>query len=351
MWITTHNLGLGLRGFFVRAISEWVFEHYSGLDKVAPGLITNEVSRGFRVRPGVAVLLAFVLSVLAMPANAQQASAQQYPDARGQMTNPFQVFPWMANATPPLAAQMRSQGLPNQWMNFQWMMMMANHFMNAPIDEATRFSILDAMMRAANTQMLEGIMGGANQSRMWIPSQNRRDIPPNTVSESISLEAKRNFYQSMMMLSPLSLRDMLAIMADKMPVADDVSFDDAVDSMKLRANEINFKFVGHSPLWKDVAAITGEDTPRVEIFHFCDAMVARKILDYAPEFVVFIPCRIALLEDAQGKLWVMTLDWDVNWINLAQNPNSVLDEELRADAIRIREGMRYIMEGAASGDF
>ncbi len=58
-----------------------------------------------------------------------------------------------------------------------------------------------------------------------------------------------------------------------------------------------------------------------------------------------------MLEDAQGKLWVMTLDWDVNWINLAQNPNSVLDEELRADAIRIREGMRYIMEGAASGDF
>ena len=80
-------------------------------------------------------------------------------------------------------------------------------------------------------------------------------------------------------------------------------------------------------------------------------MVARKILDYAPEFVVFIPCRIALLEDAEGKLWVMTLDWDVNWLNLAQNPNSVLDEDLRQHAMRIREGMRYIMEGAASGDF
>ena len=134
----------------------------------------------------------------------------------------------------------------------------------------------------------------------------------------------------MMMLSPLSLRDMISIMADKMPVAEDVSFDDAVDSMKLRANEINFKFVGHSPLWKDIVAITGdEDTPRVEIFNFCDAVVARKVLDYAPEFIVFIPCRIALIEDADGKLWVMTLDWDVNWLNLAQNPNSVLDKELR----------------------
>jgi len=48
---------------------------------------------------------------------------------------------------------------------------------------------------------------------------------------------------------------------------------------------------------------------------------------------------------------VMTLDWNINWLNLAQNPNSVLDEEFRAEANRIREGMRYIMEGAATGDF
>jgi uncharacterized protein (DUF302 family) len=271
--------------------------------------------------------------------------------AQNPLQNPFYLFPWMANSTPSIAANINAQGMSSEWMNMQWMMMMANHFMNAPIDEATRFGILDAMLRAANTQMLEGMFGGANQSRMWIPSQTKRDVPANTVSDSLSDEAKRNLYQSLMMLSPLSLRDMISIMADKMPVADDVSFDDAIESMKLRANEINFKFVGHSPLWKDVTAITGEATPRVEIFNFCDAMVARKVLDYAPEFVVFIPCRIALTEDANGKIWVMTLDWNVNWLNLAQNPNSVLDEELRAEAVRIREGIRYIMEGAASGDF
>jgi uncharacterized protein (DUF302 family) len=237
----------------------------------------------------------------------------------------------MANTAPSISANINSQGMSAEWMNVQWMMMMANHFMNAPIDEATRFGILDAMLRAVNTQMLEGMFGGANQSRMWIPSQSKRDVPANTVSDSISDEAKRNLYQSLMMLSPLSLRDMISIMADKMPVAEDVSFDDAIDSMKLRANEINFKFVGHSPLWKDITAITGEETPRVEIFNFCDAMVARKVLDYAPEFVVFIPCRIALIEDADGKIWVMTLDWNINWLNLAQNPNSVLDEEFRAE--------------------
>ena len=299
-----------------------------------------------------------LLALSILPARAQDGNAAgdaagpAPPPVANPLQNPFYLFPWMAATTPAVGAGIGAQGMGGEWMNMQWMAMMANHFMSAPIDEATRFGVLDAMLRAANAQVMEGLFGGANQARLWIPSQSRRDVPPNTVSDSISDEAKRNMYQSLMMMSPLSLRDMLSIMADKMPVAEDVSFDDAVDSMRLRANEINFKFVGHSPLWKDVAAITGdEDTPRVEIFNFCDAVVARKVLDYAPEFIVFIPCRIALLEDADGKLWVMTLDWDVNWLNLAQNPNSVLDEELRADAERIRDGIRYIMEGAATGDF
>jgi len=296
------------------------------------------------------VLLSFYLQPAAAQENCAPGDAQCNAQAPNPLQNPLYLFPWMANTAPAISANINSQGMSVEWMNMQWMMM-ANHFMNAPIDEATRFDILDAMLRAANTQILEGMFGGANQARMWIPSQTRRDVPANTVSDSLSDEAKRNLYQSLMMLSPLSLRDMISIMADKMPVAEDVSFDDAIESMKLRANEINFKFVGHSPLWKDITAIIGEETPRVEIFNFCDAMVARKVLDFAPEFIVFIPCRIALIEDAAGKIWVMTLDWDVNWLNLAQNPNSVLDEELRAEAIRIRDEIRYIMEGAATGDF
>ncbi len=304
-----------------------------------------------------AILLAGLSASAAVTAQTESdpaAAANQAP-----VTNPMQMYPWMPAPMPygavnPYGAAMPYGGVPNwqQLMNMQWWMQNSAQMMNAPIDEMTRFSMLDAMMRAANMQMFESMFGGPNQAKMMIPSQNKYDVPPNTVSGAISDEAKRNMYQSLMMLSPLSLRDMISIMADKMPVAEDVSFEDAVDSMKLRANEINFKFVGHSPLWLDVKAITGdEDTPRIEIFQFCDAVVARKILDYAPEFVVFLPCRIALIEDADRKLWVMTLDWDVNWLNLAQNPNSVLDEELKNDAIRIRDGMRYIMEGAATGDF
>ncbi len=258
-----------------------------------------------------------------------------------------------ANGVNPLFAMQQN------WMNFQWMNMMSQHFMSIPMDEVTRFGVLDAMLRAASTNMMLGMVDGANTSVENVPAlaipmfpaQSKQNFKANTVSGMLSDEAKRNLYQTMMMMSPLSMRDMVSIMADKMEVAEDVSFDDAIESMKLRANEVNFKFVGHSPLYKDVEAITGKPTPRVEIFHFCDAMVARSILDYAPEFVVYLPCRIALLEDAKGKLWVMTLDWNVNWLNFSQNPNSVLDKKLREEAERIRTALHYIMEGAATGDF
>lgn len=267
--------------------------------------------------------------------------------------------PISAQSTPPSVSVNPLFAMQQNWMNFQWMNMMSQHFMSLPMDEATRFGVLDAMLRAANTNMMLGMVDGANTSVEKVPAlaipmfptQSKQNFEANTVSGVLSDEAKRNLYQTMMMMSPLSMRDMVSIMADKMEVAEDVSFDDAVEAMKLRANEVNFKFVGHSPLYKDVEAITGQPSPRVEIFNFCDAMVARRILDYAPEFIVYLPCRVALLEDAKGKLWVMTLDWNVNWLNFSQNPNSVLDKKLREEAERIRTALHYIMEGAATGDF
>jgi len=153
----------------------------------------------------------------------------------------------------------------------------------------------------------------------------------------------------MMMANPLSLRDMMSMMVTKKQVKEGVSFDDAIDSMKLRANKRNFKFIGDSPLYKDVVAITGKPSPRAEIFSFCDAVIARQILDYSPEFIAFLPCRIALIEDAKGKIWVVTLDWNVTWLDYSQNPNKITNE-LRANAIKIRDILEDIMTATANGD-
>lgn len=182
-----------------------------------------------------------------------------------------------------------------------------------------------------------------------MPMPAARDLPPNTMTEAVSGAAKDNAVQSMMLANPLSLRDMISLMVSKKKANEGLSFDDVVDSMKLRANYHNFKFVGHSPLYKDVEAITGKPSPRVEIFSFCDAMIARQILDYAPEFVAFLPCRIAVIEDANGAIWLVTLDWNVKWMDTSANPDRI-PAELREAAIHIRFVLDDMMDAAANGD-
>ena len=277
------------------------------------------------------------------------------------MQNPMNYYNWMNPMfymMGPMMSMMGSMMNPAIYMN----PMMT---MNYPITAMTQEQNLDAMMRAMDPRLMFGMFGHPSASYLegevpdqlpvvtipGFPTQLYQNWPKNMPSESISREAKMNAFQTAMAMSPLSMRNMVSMMADKIPVAEDVSWDDAVEAMKLRANEVNFKFVGSSPLWKQIEAETEQPSTKVEIFRFCDARVARKILDEVPEFIVFLPCRIALLEDADGKLWVMTLDWDVSWLDYAQNPNTHLPKDLREDATRVRESIAYIMEGAATGDF
>lgn len=183
------------------------------------------------------------------------------------------------------------------------------------------------------------------------PTRPPEKAAPNTMRESISPEARANFVTSMMAINPFSMQEMIAMMAVKYPAKEGLSFDDVVEAMKTKANEINFKFVGHNPLWKDIVAITGKtDTPRVEFFSFCDAVIARELLDLSLEFAVFLPCRVAVVEDANKKIWLLTLDWDVRWLDTSKNPNQISDK-LREGAIKIREAIDKIMRAGATGEF
>lgn len=182
-----------------------------------------------------------------------------------------------------------------------------------------------------------------------IPTVPLKEIEPNTVSESISKEAKMKAVQSMMAINPLSMRDMINLMTYKVKAKAGVSFDEVVDSMKLRANFHNYKFVGHNPLSKDVQAVTGKPTSRVEVFSFCDSVLARKLLDHVPELIAFLPCRIAVFEDAHKDIWLITLDWDISWLDFSQNPNK-MSPELYKESKRIRDVMEDMMNAGANGD-
>ena len=62
------------------------------------------------------------------------------------------------------------------------------------------------------------------------------------------------------------------------PLEDGITVDDAIDSMMLRANNLNFKLVADLPLSEQVKAM-GEDARYMRILAFCDALIAKKMVD------------------------------------------------------------------------
>ncbi len=127
------------------------------------------------------------------------------------------------------------------------------------------------------------------------------------------------------------------------PLADGVSMDDAVESMKLRANVLNFKLVAHQPLYKELQAM-GLESKRIEIFQFCDARIAKLMIAYDKNFAAYLPCRIVLLEDEDGKAWLITMNLDM-FIQSAGLP-----PELMEKAVQVRDSIAEIMSAGANGD-
>ena len=122
-----------------------------------------------------------------------------------------------------------------------------------------------------------------------------------------------------------------------------VSFDDAVESLKLRANQHNLKFVGFSPLYKEIEALTGKPAKRMEIFSFCDGLVAQQMIAADPLMISFMPCRIALVEDEQGARWIISM-------MISNDMIRALPVGIRNNAQRIMDAMKDSMLAASNGD-
>jgi uncharacterized protein (DUF302 family) len=179
-------------------------------------------------------------------------------------------------------------------------------------------------------------------------------VPPWTMSTSPTPEQKKQFMKSMMpqMSSMgLNLRDIMNFMTTKYKAKEGLSFDEVVESMKLRANQVNLKLVGHSPMVKDIQAVLGDfSTPRMEVFHFCDIEAGREIMKLVPESIVYLPCRIAVMEDAQKNVWVLTLDWDTSWLDSINTGAMGISPEMMDLAKKIRDNMDNVIRAAAEGD-
>jgi cytochrome c553/uncharacterized protein (DUF302 family) len=130
----------------------------------------------------------------------------------------------------------------------------------------------------------------------------------------------------------------------KMALKKGVSAEDAIEAMMSKAAAANMKNVGHQPVSKELEA-RGIASPRLEIFQFCNPEDAIKMVKFNTIFAAYMPCRIALVEDTKGQLWLEMLNLDMLINSVALPP------ELNKIAIETNGTMLDILTAGATGEF
>ena len=132
----------------------------------------------------------------------------------------------------------------------------------------------------------------------------------------------------------------------KTPVEEGVSAYTVEETIRLVANELNIKKVGEMPLYKEVEAMSGKPYRFAKIYLLCNPMTAASMLNYNDAISSFLPCRVSLVEDRTGRLWLYTQDLDV--LIYGGKP---LPPALKTEVIKVRDSILEIMRRAAVGEF
>jgi uncharacterized protein (DUF302 family) len=130
----------------------------------------------------------------------------------------------------------------------------------------------------------------------------------------------------------------------QMALTDNVKIQDAIDAMLSKAVELNQKLVAQQYVSKELES-RGIESPYLSIFQFCTPTDARLMVMANPVFASYMPCRISMVEDKEGKIQLMMLNLDM----LIEN--KLLPPEVVETAIRVNQNMLDIMVAGASGEF
>ena len=84
----------------------------------------------------------------------------------------------------------------------------------------------------------------------------------------------------------------------------------------------------------------------LKLFMFCNAMTAAKMLSYSDAFSAYLPCRISLVEDEAGKLWLYSLNMDP-----MIHGGVPLPDDLKEEALNVKTIILDIMNRGATGEW
>ncbi|MDO8701136.1 MAG: DUF302 domain-containing protein [Undibacterium sp.] len=116
-------------------------------------------------------------------------------------------------------------------------------------------------------------------------------------------------------------------------------------SLQSISAEDNMRSVGELPLSKELEARTGKKEKFLKVYSYCSPATARMMVDFSPHMAAYLPCRISVVERADG-LWMYTLNMDM-MVRMGRK----LPPDLERDAMKVRNTIWKMMDRASQGDF
>ena len=132
----------------------------------------------------------------------------------------------------------------------------------------------------------------------------------------------------------------------KVKVAKGISPDDLVEALNSVATEMGIKPVGDLPLSKEVEARTGKKQRYVRVLSYCSPMIAIEMVKYSMAYGAYLPCRIVIMEDEKGQLWLYTLDLD-----MMIHGGKPLPDYMLKYGNKVKNIIYTMMDKAATGEF
>lgn len=128
----------------------------------------------------------------------------------------------------------------------------------------------------------------------------------------------------------------------KMVIPEDMTKEEAIENaieiMDEVGEEYGLAMVDHKTMPRKNGVYT-------HIRSYCSPTIADTFLNHSQEFVAFMPCRIGIIEEPNGDIYIYTMSME-----LMLNGGYTLDKDIYELGNEVRTGMYTMMEKAAAGE-
>lgn len=132
----------------------------------------------------------------------------------------------------------------------------------------------------------------------------------------------------------------------KIQVKEGVTVADVEKVIQSVANKHNINNVAALSLHKQIETSIGRPFRFVKTYMFCSALTIAKMVRYSDALSSYLPCRVTLLEDKLGKLWLYSLNMD-----LMIHGGTPLPDELKQELQSVKKIIFEIINNSENGKF